>query len=82
MADFDDLSQAVYQLYSKGDHVSALALVESKWQLFPNHKATLTYWRSCFVSLLGDPASARLEALEIGLQCGALVGRANPARGP
>jgi dienelactone hydrolase len=69
VGDFNDLSESVYQLYSRGDNASALELVESGWALFPGHKATLTFWRCCFVSLLGDPASA-LEGLEIGLSAG------------
>jgi predicted esterase len=69
VVDFDDLSDRVYELHAGGEHASALSLVESGFEPFPTHQATLTYWRACFKSLLGDPASA-LEDLKDGLSAG------------
>lgn len=63
---FEELSDHVYKLYSDGAHASALSLVESEFERFPSRRATLTYWRACFKSLLGDPASALVD-LQKGL---------------
>ena len=69
MGNFDDLTDRVFELYTGGEHASALSLAESGFEQFPNRRATLTYWCACFKSLLGDPASV-LEDLKDGLAAG------------
>jgi dienelactone hydrolase len=69
VGNFDDLTDRVFKLYAAGEHASALSLAESGFEQFPTRRATLTYWRACFKSLLGDPASA-LNDFRDGLTAG------------
>ena len=69
MGNFDDLSDKVFELHARGEHASALSLVESRFEQFPDRRAMLTYWCACLKSLLGDPASA-LDDFEGGLAAG------------
>jgi dienelactone hydrolase len=69
VGNFDDLTGKVFELHAGGEHASALSLVESRFEQFPNRRATLIYWCACLKSLLGDPASA-LEDFKEGLAAG------------
>jgi dienelactone hydrolase len=69
MTDFDELSERVHGLYSEREYESGRSLVESSFESFSDHRATLIYWRACFDSLLGEPAKA-LKDLQDGLVSG------------
>jgi hypothetical protein len=69
MADFDELSERVHGLYTDREFESGRSLVESSFESFSNHRATLIYWRAGFDSLLGEPAKA-LKDLQDGLVSG------------
>jgi dienelactone hydrolase len=69
VGNFDDLSDKVFALHAGGEHASALSLVESGFEQFPDRRAMLTYWSACLKSLRGDPASA-LEDFKEGLAAG------------
>jgi len=67
--DFQELSDRIRELHSKGKYAQALSLLDHGHAEFPDHPATLTYWRACFESLLGDPGTA-LDELREGLDTG------------
>jgi hypothetical protein len=67
--EFEGMAERVFTLHAKGDHASGLDVVESAFDRFPGHSATLTYWQACFESLLGDTEAA-VRDLRNGLDRG------------
>jgi dienelactone hydrolase len=67
---FRDLTQEMMKLYSQGDMVAALELVDRHAGAFPERSPLINFWRICLLSLLGrkDQALDILgQALDQGL---------------
>ena len=52
----------MFELYGRGAYEEALALIEEKWEAFPDFESDLFFWRACLAGRLGDGAGA-IDAL-------------------
>lgn len=61
-AEFKQLRTQVFEMYGRGAYEEALALIEEKWEAFPDFESDLFFWRACLAGRLGDGAGA-IDAL-------------------
>jgi predicted esterase len=67
--DFADLTSRVYGLYEVRRYAEALDLLDPEEENFPDHPATVTFWRACLLAVSVRPDDA-LALLKDGLDRG------------
>lgn len=78
---FDEAAAAVIRLYAEKRYAEALVRARDAAELFPEWRATTSFWAACLLSLIGDHDAAIAELAD-GLEHGAWWGAARLREDP